>query len=381
MERLTITPRQNWGKALESLGYDFYKVEGVPMWQEAAYYKFTAAQIDELEAAANDVHKLCLLAVERIIKERLYPLLGIEPVVADLIEESWTRKDPAIYGRFDFMYDGKNPPKLLEYNADTPTTLFESSIVQWSWREQRFPDADQFNSIHEHLVARWRSLLVGKYAPGALLHVTCATPLPEDETTVQYIGQTAVEGGHKVRFIPIQAIGWDYAYNRFLDLDGIEMRSIFKLYPWEWIFKEEFGANVHRAKAIWLEPVWKMLLSNKGILPILWDLFPGHPNLLAAYRHEDALGKVAVVRKAILGREGSNIRITRDGDTMAETGGQYAGSGYIYQEYVEPPDFGGNRPNVGIWMVGGEACGMGIRESDTLIVSNESRFVPHIFMP
>src|SRR5271169_3741076 len=197
VERLNIEPRPNWTKEVETLGFDFYKQDGVPYWGEDAYYRFTAAEVDIIEAAANKLHKLCLYAVQRIVDMRLFPLLGIDPEIGRLITESWERREPAVYGRFDLIYDGTAPPKLLEYNADTPTSLFEASIVQWNWREQRFPKADQFNSIHESLVARWRSFLVGRRNADRL-HVTCATPMPEDETTVQYIGATAQEAGYRV---------------------------------------------------------------------------------------------------------------------------------------------------------------------------------------
>ena len=214
-----------------------------------------------------------------------------DPEVGRLISESWERGDPAVYGRFDLIYDGTAPPKLLEYNADTPTSLFEASIVQWNWREQRFPKADQFNSIHESLVARWRSFLVGRRNADRL-HVTCATPMPEDETTVQYIGATAQEAGYRVKFLPIQEIGWDEGLKRFVDLDVKPIQTLFKLYPWEWIMREDFGANVKPSGALFLEPMWKMLLSNKGLLPILWDMFPKHENLLPAYREPEPLATV-----------------------------------------------------------------------------------------
>ena len=290
MERLRIEPRPNWTKEVETLGFDFYKQDGVPYWGEDACYRFTAAEVDIIEEAANKLHKLCLYAVQRIVDMRLFPLLGIDPEIGRLITESWERREPAVYGRFDLIYDGTAPPKLLEYNADTPTALFEASIVQWNWREQCFPKTDQFNSIHESLVARWRSFLVGRRNADRL-HVTCATPMPEDETTVQYIGATAQEAGYRVKFLPIQEVGWDEGLKRFVDLDGEPIQTLFKLYPWEWIMREDFGANVKPSGALFLEPIWKMLLSNKGLLPILWDMFPEHENLLPAYRELEPLGQ------------------------------------------------------------------------------------------
>ena len=378
MQRLTLTPRPDWPKQVEALGFDFYAENGIPYWNEAACYAFSSAEIDVIEAAGNAVHQLCLQAVERIVGQRLYPLLGITPEIGELIAESWRRGDPAVYGRFDLIYDGRNPPKLIEYNADTPTALFEAAIVQWNWKEQVYPQADQFNSIHETLVERWRSFLVGR-RNADLLHITCATPMPEDEATVQYVGATAHEAGYRVKFLPIQEIGWDAASHVFVDLDQQPIQLLFKLYPWDWILREEFGGNVKPSGALFLEPLWKMLLQNKGILPILWDMFPEHENLLPAYRDPAPLAGLPAVRKPTLGREGANIQITDGSRILTETRGAYGDGDYIFQAFAEAPCFDGNYANIGAWMVHDTCCGMGIREDDSLIVGNRSRFVPHFF--
>ena len=378
MQRLVIAPRPDWTKQVEALCFDFYASDGIPYWNESACYTFSAAEIDVIEAAANAVHQLCLSAVERIVEQRLYPLLGISPNLGVQIGESWRRGDPAVYGRFDMIYDGRSPPKMLEYNADTPSALFEAAIVQWNWKEQVYPQADQFNSIHEGLVERWRSFLVGT-RDADLLHVTCATPMPEDEATVQYLGATAHEAGYRVKFLPIQEIGWDAASHTFVDLDQQPIRLLFKLYPWEWILREDFGGNVKPSGALFLEPMWKMLLSNKGILPILWDMYPEHENLLPAYRDPAPLAGSPMVRKPVLGREGANIRITDGAQTLIESEGAYGDGDYIFQAFAAAPSFDGNYANIGVWMIHDTCRGMGVREDDSLIVSNRSRFVPHFF--
>lgn len=378
MERSAIEPRPDWTAQVEALGFDFYTDAGVPYWDESACWRFTAEEVDTVYDAANELHKLAIQAVEQIVSQRLYPLLGIDPELGRAIEASWRRSEPAFYGRFDLIFDEENPPKLLEYNADTPTSLFEASIVQWNWKEQIAPDGDQFNSLHEALVERWRSFRVGRHDMD-MLYVTCATPNPEDETNVQYIGATAEEAGCTVKFIPIQDIGWDAAARHFVDLDGEPMRSIFKLYPWEWMMTEEFGANVVPSGARFIEPMWKMLLSNKGVLPILWDMFPEHPNLLPAYTTPDKLAGRPMVRKAMLGREGANIRITEGDQVLLETGGAYGNEGYVYQAYCAPPNVDGNNATIGAWMIGDECRGMGVREDGSIIITNNSRFVPHYF--
>lgn len=402
MKRHDITPRPNWSSKIEALGFDFYHIDGIPYWHESACYEFSAGEIDMIESAANDLHRMCLRAVERIIGERLFPLLGISPEVGKLITKSWERRDPGIYGRFDLIYDGSGPPKMLEYNADTPSSLFEASVVQWNWLEEVYPEraakGGQFNSIHESLVARWKKMLVGRWLDDGLnkavniadrLYVTTADGGPagtEDVHTVQYMGVIAEEAGFKTQYIPIQNIGWNnYA---FTDLEEKVIRQMFKLYPWEWLMNEQPDQIEKTFDSLfWFEPVWKMLLSNKGILAVLWEMYPEHENLLPAYRDPTLLKGQSYVEKPLLGREGANITIFGpDGNPLQKSEGNYGsdsnlpGHGiYVYQGLGESQTFGTCRPNLGVWMANDTACGMGIREDDTMIVANGSRFVPHIF--
>lgn len=64
---------------------------------------------------------------------------------------------------------------------------------------------------------------------------------------------------------------------------------------------------------------------------------------------------------------------------MVETGG-YGEEGFIYQQLALLRDFGGKYPVLGSWVIDGESAGIGIRETDTLITDNYSRFVPHFFL-
>jgi len=169
-------------------------------------------------------------------------------------------------------------------------------------------------------------------------------------------------------------IGWDGA--RFLDMQSREIRSLYHLYPWEWLTREAFGPNIAAAKdTLWIEPIWKMIWSNKAILPILWDLFPRHPNLLWASAEKPA--PESYVRKPILAREGANITVVREGAAIAQKDGAYGDGREIFQGLYDLPDFDGARPVIGAWIVDGEPAGMGIRE-DGLITGNLARFVPHV---
>ncbi len=375
MRRIASTPRPHWQERVGSVGLTWHSLDQ-PYWNESAFYEFSTGEVDRLEAATNELQKMTLAAAQHVIDNRLYGRMGIPDSAIPLIESSWEAEPPSIYGRFDLAYDGIHPPKLLEYNADTPTSLLEAAVVQWYWLQDVFPKRDQFNSIHERLVALWREL--APCLPGRRVDF-CSLDDAEDGMTVTYLQDTAQQAGLATSIFPIQEIGWDG--QRFVGPDNRPLESVFKLYPWEWMVREAFGAHVGRARTNWIEPAWKMLLSNKGIQAVLWELYPRHPYLLET--HFDSPGlMVSWVRKPLLGREGANITVHQPGRNI-ETGGSYGAEGYIYQELAPLAVCEGMYFVIGSWLIGCEegnaAAGVGIRESDTPVTGNTSRFVPHLF--
>ena len=375
MRRIAVAPRDNWEQKVEEAGLTWHTGER-PYWNESAYYEFTAKEVDVLEAATNELEAMTLAAAQHIIDNRLYSRMGIPDHAIPLIESSWEAEPPSLYGRFDFAYDGVNPPKLLEYNADTPTSLLEAAVVQWYWLQDLFPKHDQFNSIHERLIALWKDL--AGYLPGRRIDL-CSMDDAEDGVTVTYLQDTAQQAGLEASIFPIDEIGWDGS--GFVGPDDQALGAVFKLYPWEWMMREEFGKHIASADTIWMEPPWKMLLSNKGLLPVLWHLYPRHPYLLEANFDGPGL-MMSWVKKPLLGREGANITLHQPGQDL-ETTGDYGAEGFIFQQMAPLKSFDGLYPIIGSWLIGHEegnvAGGMGIRESDSPITTNTSQFVPHLF--
>ena len=379
MRRISIESRKNWQSKVEEIGFNFHTLDSL-YWDETAYYEFSMDEVDQIEKATNELWTMCLEAVQYVIDNKLYSKFHIPQWIVPLIESSWDNDAPAIYGRFDFSFK-YGVPKLLEFNADTPTSLFESSVVQWYWLQDFDSSKDQFNSIHEKLIAYWKYL--EEYLHDYPLHFSAIKDNTEDFTTTEYMRDCAIQAGYITKFIDIKDIGWDNDLQEFLDLENKTIKNIFKLYPWEWLIDEEFGQHLltDRNQTFWVEPSWKMILSNKAILPILWQLFKYHDHLLESYFEEDQqmLGSI-YVKKPLLSREGSNISIIKDGEPVAETDGEYGQEGYIYQEYCPLPTFGNKHPQVGSWIIGQESAGIGIRESETLITDNMSSFVPHLIV-
>jgi glutathionylspermidine synthase len=156
MQRHSCQPRADWREKVEALGLTYHSHENGPYWHESACYELTAAEVDALEIAANALHYLYIDAAEAVIERGWWDRLGIPEPAIPAILRSWERDDFSLYGRFDLSFTGDAPPKLLEYNADTPTALVEASVAQWFWLQERHPGADQFNSIHERLIEAWR---------------------------------------------------------------------------------------------------------------------------------------------------------------------------------------------------------------------------------
>jgi glutathionylspermidine synthase len=384
MNRIAISPRHDWQAKVEEVGLSFHTPGGQKYWDESAYYQLTAAEVDVLEKAANDLHAMCIEAAQKVIDENLFALLGIPNEAVPSIRESWERDDFSLYGRFDFIFDARQPPKMLEYNADTPTALVEASVAQWYWLQDMSRRSDQFNSIHEKLLAAWKQFAAKNEGT---VYLGGVKDCQEDQQTVLYIQDTCHQAGMSSAQLFIEDLGYDENTGQFVDLQNLQVRNYFKLYPWEWMWHEPFGQYLKLESCNFIEPMWKMLLSNKGLLPILWKSFPGHPNLLPAYFTEEelaacplaAVAKNGCVKKPKLSREGANISILRPGGMVETTPGDYGEEGYVFQAMAPEVQFEGNHPVMGVWIVNHEACGLGIREDTSLVTGNLSRFVPHLF--
>lgn len=370
MERLAITPRSDAAAKLEAQGLSFHSWDDY--WKEDACYRFSLAQVEEIEAVTEDLHRMCLHAMRVAIDSRRLGQLGIPEAFWDAIAHSAAREDFSLYGRFDLAYDGINPPKMLEYNADTPTSLLESAVCQWFWMKDSYPAHDQFNSLHERLVQRWQQL------PGEQpVHLASIFDNEEDWVCATYMMDTVVQAGRAAKHIYVEDIGWDAERKIFVDLEGEPIHYLFKLYPWEWLMREEFGKHILESSTHFIEPIWKSILSCKGLLPILWELYPDHPNLLPAYFEADKLHSFA--KKPLYSREGSNIELVANGKLIASDDGPYGSEGYIYQGLYALPTFNEKYPVIGSWVVNGQAAGMCLREDVTPITTNMSNFVPHYF--
>ena len=385
MLRIPCAERAGWEQLAEEFGFRFYAIDGEAYWDESAYYQFTLAQIErDIEDPTAELHQMCLAVVDAVVAdEQLLRKCCIPPEHWELVRDSWLASEPSLYSRMDFAYDGRGPAKLYENNADTPTSLYETGFWQWLWLEQQVNDgvlgrdADQFNSLQDKLVERFAQLALDK--PGEVLYFSCSKDSEEDRGTVQYLEDCASEAGVPNAFIYIEDIG-EGEQGALTDLEDRIIRWMFKLYPWEFMLREDYSRLLPGAAVSWLEPPWKSVLSNKALLPLLWQRFPAHPNLLPAYFEDDLAnsGLQQFVKKPIFAREGANVAIYREGREVLASPGPYGEEGFIYQDYAPLPKFGGNYTLLGSWLVDDQPAGLSVREDHSLITQDSARYLPHI---
>ncbi|MDC9595713.1 glutathionylspermidine synthase family protein [Xenorhabdus anantnagensis] len=385
MKRIGITERPDWREKAAEYGFNFHTMYDQPYWSEEAYYQFTLNQIEEIEDATTELHQMCLQVVEKVVNsEELLTKFQIPKHCWEFVRSSWVTSQPSLYSRLDLAYDGKNPPKLLENNADTPTSLYESAFFQWIWLEDQInagnlpSNADQFNSLQEKLIERFVQLRE-KHGFG-LLHMACCQDSEEDRGTIQYLQDCAAEADIPTEFLFMEDIGLGEK-GQFTDLQDQVISNLFKLYPWEFMLREMFSTKLADAGVRWLEPSWKSIISNKALLPMLWKIFPNHPNLLPAYFADERPSDMnSYVIKPLFSREGANIRIIENGREVANADGPYGEEGMIVQQFHALPKFNDSYALVGSWLVDDQSAGICIREDRELITQDLSRFYPHIIL-
>jgi glutathionylspermidine synthase len=340
--------------------------------------------------AVNELYEMYINAAQYVIDNNLFHEIGIPFNLVDLVKNSWENDVHwHLYGRFDLAggIDGK-PIKLIEFNADTPTSLYESSIIQWAiLKKNGLNEASQFNDIYEALKENFRRLVVmhgdtddfAKYYEGWKILFSSVAGSLEDEVTTKFLQKAASETGFNTDFAYVDEVSFSEEDGVFKNDENFEFW--FKLIPWEDIAIKEPNLAlilkdiVQNQKAIVLNPAYTLLFQSKAMMKILWDLYPNHPLLLETLFEPL---RVKHVKKHSFGREGANTTIFEaNGTVAAKTDGEYENFVPIFQEYVDfPKDGGGNSYQAGVFFAY-EGCGLGFRRGGE-ILNNYAKFIGHI---
>jgi glutathionylspermidine synthase len=395
MMRVAVPPRPHWQGLADRLGFRNHTYAGGAYWCEDACYRLSAWEIDrDLRPAIADIWAMCQEIVARAsADEEILASLRIPEAAWDALRESWRLRHPSLCTRFDLAYGdaGGGPAKLHDCNGDTPGVLFECAAFQWIWLEDRLEQAtldagcDQFNRLHEALVAACAALP----DDGGIIHFAASSANIEDQVWARYIRDCAHQAGRRTDLLGLEAIGVDDT-GSLTDLHGRAIGCLVKAYRWDLLLQEPFGPFLIRASAPRLiEPLWKLVLSSKGLLVWLWRLFPRHPNLLPCWFAGDPCIDAGdrFVEKPLFSIKGRDIRLVDPSlpGGGASTPGPADRDGRIIQALhrlpVCPGPAGDAHASVIGWVVAGKAEGIGVLEADGPIINDRvSRFVPHVVM-
>ena len=374
---------------LEELGFTWHTDSDGSKYVADALVDVTHAEAEAYYEAANTLYDMYVEAAEYVIENDLFFELGIPFNLVESIRKSWENDVHwHVYGRFDFAggIDGK-PIKLIEFNADTPTGLYETAVLQWALlKHNGMDDASQFNNVYRSVADNFRRLITlfddpekfEAFYDGWKILFSCVEGNDEEEVTTKLLRQIATDAGFNTAFEFLQDVKFDD--EGIFDAEDHNYEYWFKLYPWEDIGTDEpelamlLNAIMQNQKAIILNPAYTLLFQSKGMMKILCDLFPDSPYLLKT-SFEPLEG--AQVQKRMFGREGANTTILdAQGNEVASTDGPYGNYKSVYQEYVEfPKDAEGHHYQAGVFFAY-EACGLGFRRGGK-ILDNMSKFVGH----
>lgn len=384
-----IKPLKN--EQLEELGFTWHTDSDSSRYISDALVKITQEEAEAYYEAVNELYDMYAEAAEYVIENNLFFELGIPFNLIDAIKKSWENDVHwHVYGRFDLAggLDGK-PIKLLEFNADTPTSLFETALLQWALlKENSLDEESQFNNVYDAIKENFKRLitlfedteLFDERYDGWKILFSSIHGNDEEEATTKLLRQIATDAGFNTGFEYLQNVKFDE--EGIYDRDDNRYEYWFKLYPWEDIAIDEpelattLSNIMQNQSAIILNPAYTLLFQSKGMLKILYDLFPDSPYLLKT--SFEPLKGIKHVEKSVFGREGANVKIVdSDGSVLHEQDGPYGNYKKVYQEYVElNSDENKEKYQAGVFFAY-EACGLSFRKGGE-ILNNMSKFVGHI---
>ncbi|MGB5917699.1 glutathionylspermidine synthase family protein [Arcobacter sp.] len=377
---------------LESIGFVWHTDE-----DETSYIADQIVQVSEKEAnayyeATNELYDMFCEAGDYVIENNLFHEINIPFNLVNIIKESWENDVHwHLYSRFDLAGGiDEKPIKLIEFNADTPTAVFETAIIQWAMlKANNLDEASQFNNLYDALKDNFKRIItmeddIEKFEEfykdlGWKILFSSIASSGEDINTTKLLQHIATEAGFNTDFEYIDKVQFN---DEGIFKDDVNFEFWFKLIPWENIAIDEnelaliLEDIVANKKAIIFNPAYTLMFQSKGFMKILWDLYPNHPLLLET-SFEPLVGKKQV-EKRCFGREGANVAIINSDNSLdMKTDGDYEGFKAIYQEYVElPTDENGDSYQAGVFYAY-EACALGFRKGGK-ILNNMSKFVGHI---
>ena len=365
--------------------------------------------------AAQECFKILDEAADYAIKNKRLGELGIPEYAWNIIEKTFNdaSNHPHMVGRFDFAggLDG-TPIKLMEFNGDTPFSIFEVSSMQYAIAKYHGlnPDKYQYNTLFEALIESFvylfkeydKYLVANGCNPNMDIKIGFTNSEdPEDDLNTQILYEAANKAIEQIgndRYFRLDTyyehwtnVGVDKycgivrlkEFNEVLCSD-FAFNILVKMVPWDLLFLEDEKMCKDIIKALEehkylrvINPPYAAVYQSKGLLKIANELFPDSPYLLG-YSDVKPPEGVAYVAKPIYGREGCNIDIINEDGSITSSDGYYKDQPKMYQEKAELNYYEGKYYQAGVFVSMEYPCGLGFRRSESPIISTYSELCGHI---
>ncbi|UJR31235.1 hypothetical protein I4U23_018737 [Adineta vaga] len=357
------------------------------------YYKVDQDLTLSIGSTSNELHQMFLDATNYVVEnDDLLKRFCIPEVFWPKLRQSWlNEKDLSLTGRFDLAFDGQQL-KVFEYNADSASALFEIAVIQEKWAQAVKLDHTFMSGfqIHRLLLKNWQLICTNLNVKRVHLLIDD----DQDEILTSLYMQYVLKQANIDSKLCILYNDLFWKDSKIVDNEGYEVELVWKTWMWESIFSdylegektgklnEKINGQHPRLCEILLndqikviEPLWKVIPSNKAILPVLWSMFPNHPHLLRSeWTLPDDLKQNGYVKKPIVGRCGHNVTLygAKGDSILDETQGKFTDRDFIYQQLFSLPKYDDYYAIFGSWIIHGLFSGFGIREDKKLITDADS---------
>jgi len=356
------------------------------------YYRIDQDFLFGMASASNDLHRTFLAATDHVLQDDgLLKRFCIPEIFWNRIRQSWKEEqNSTITGRFDLAFSGEQM-KALEYNADSASALFECAVIQRKWAEHvNLPST--FTSgfrLHHTLVVCWKHMDIT-----SLVHIMIDDD--DDEYLTGLYMQNILKEAKIESKLCTKSDKFTWKNDLIVDRDDIPVKVVWKLWMWETVFADYMEGMKERGSHSWkpvdgdharlsdillheeirvFEPLWKVITSNKALLPVLYSMYPNHPLLLRSeWTITEELKQTGFVKKPIVGRCGQNVTLyANDGNSIIdERKGKFSHRHSIYQQLFHVKSYDGYHPIIGSWIIRGHFAGFCIREDTNRITTAES---------
>ncbi|MFT6204056.1 MAG: glutathionylspermidine synthase [Spirosomataceae bacterium] len=357
-------------------------------------------ELDLLTTQSHKAREIFEDATDRVIRKNQLGEFGVPTYFQEAIIKTWQEKEnhPLLLGRFDLCggFDRFfSLPKVIEFNADTCTTIPESTIWQDLQMKKNGTSFQQLNTTSDDLE---------KIIQKITLKIAGDLNIPTKEinflgTSLDYIEDRenvltvldAIPAENKnnpsVAYRPLADLTFDAKEGIFYELPNGEFLKVdimFKMIPWDWIFANEpelaklLASIIMKDQCVIVNPPYTTLWQNKKFLSYITKYYPNNGVIAETYDEQYNYGN-SFVKKPIYGRLGENISVIKNGKTVVNSSGDFESQQMVYQNYYPLlKDTDGYSYQIGIFTNAvNKASGLNFRYQKSEIITDECDFMAH----